>query len=115
VPDRTFTTIAKATTGQILTVDGPNSGLQWVIYQLSVETIPFRAGAIVVVRRNGRIITSSSSGGRASAQGPPAILMSNSDEITVQWDNVTPNDELLVTLFYTEQPFGAVPIGYGVV
>lgn len=113
--DRVFSTIATGTTGQVLQMEGPVSSLQWVIYQLSVETIPLEIGASVVVRRNGRIITTTSSGGRAAAQGPPAILFTNSDELSATWDGVQIGDQLLCTLMYTEQEWGAIPTGYGVV
>lgn len=113
--DKTFIMSATGTDNQILTIEGPSSGLQWTIYQLSVETIPFEAGASVIVRRNGRIITTSSTGGRAAAQGPPAIMFGAGDEMTVEWDGVANKDQLLCTLMYTEQNWGDIPDGYGVV
>lgn len=113
--DKTVSVFATGRTNQVLTVDGPAAGLQWILYQWSVETSPFEAGASVVVRRNGRLITSSSSGGRASAQGPPAFLFSPGDQFTVEWDGVASGDELIFSFMYREQQYGELPDGYGVV
>lgn len=106
---------ASGTSKQILTVDGPPSGIQWILYQWSVETSPFEAGASAIVRRNGRLLTSTASGGRAAAQGPPAFLFSPGDQFTVQWDGVVVNDELIFSFMYREQTWGELPDGYGVV
>lgn len=113
--DKTKSIFATGTSAQVMTIDGPPAGLQWILYQWSVETLPFEAGASVIVRRNGRLITSSTSGGRASAQGPPAFLFSPGDLFTVQWDGVAVNDELIFSWMYREQQYGELPDGYGVV
>jgi hypothetical protein len=112
--DFTFSKIAAATT-DTLRIDGPASGLQWIIWQLSVETIPFEAGATVIVRRNGRLITSSVSGGRAAAQGPPAVKLTNSDVLDITWQGVAIGDELVCTLMVESVFWGELGTSFGLV
>jgi hypothetical protein len=100
--DKTFSLTATGTDAQILTLGTPAAGLKWAVWQLTVDTIPFRPGATAQVKRNGSLFTSTYNGGRATASGPPAILIQAGDIVTVQWDQVQINDELLCHLYFEE-------------
>lgn len=115
VADKTFSTFATGTSSQILTLGQPPSGLQWIVWQLTVQTIPFEAGATAIVKRNGLYITSSVSGGRASAQGPPALRFLDTDVYTVQWDGVNSGDELICVILFEETQWNQYGSTFGLV
>lgn len=114
MPDQPFSAVA-TTTAVTVTINGPQSGLQWIVWQLSVETIPFRPGAVAVVKRNGRLVTSTVNGGRSAAQGPPALRISSSDVLTIDWTAVHVGDEAVCTLYYEETQWDQYGSTFGLV
>lgn len=112
--DKAFSTTANGT-ASTLTITGPASGLQWIIWQLSVSTQPYRASATATVKRNGLLLTSTFNGGSDAAQGPPAIILTASDTMTVDWASVTSGDELVCVLMYEEVQWGQIGTGVGIV
>jgi hypothetical protein len=112
--DLAFSKTAVATT-DTLHIDGPASGLQWILWQFSVETIPFEPGASAVVRRNGRLLAATNIGGRTDRQGPPAIQITNSDALDITWQGVRVGDELLCTLLVETTQWGQLGTSFGLV
>lgn len=104
---------ADSTGSATVTVVHGKSGLQWILWQLTIETIPTRTAASAVVRRNGAYITSSIIGSGSSAQGPPAIVLNDSDVLSVTWSNMTQGDECIARLLYEEVPYGQMGSTYG--
>ena len=102
-------------TGGTITIEHGKSGLQWIIWQLTVETIPARLSAQATLRKNGRYVTSTIVGSGSSAQGPPAILLNSNDVLTVLWIGMQAGDELIATPFYEEVPWGQHGTGFGLV
>ena len=87
----------------------PNkSGIQWSIAQVGIESVPQRATANATVRVNGRYITSSAIL-PSSASGTPAINLQYFEEMTVDFVGLTSGDNAVVTVFYTESPWGYTP------
>lgn len=95
--------------GTATTTMGPiPTGVQWTVWQISVETNPARAGSSVVVRKNFRIVSSAAlSLGAASAQAPPALVINPGDLLTATWAGMTAGDNCLVTWFYSEAPWSS--------
>jgi len=91
------------------------SGLNWIVWQVSVESIPVRSSANAVLRRNGIFVSSTIVGSASSAQGPPAFLLHQGDLLTVDWIGMTSGDECIATAFYEEVPIGQVGSGFGLV
>jgi hypothetical protein len=108
--DNTFTATADATGIATAVVQpGPPSTLTWVIAQISIETDPFRAGAAATITRNGRLVTSSSIASADTAYGPPAVAMNSGDNISCTWAGLQAGDVALMTIWFSEQPYGAAP------
>lgn len=107
--DYTQTAIADATGAAVATISLNNSGLVWIVAQISVETVPFRVGCTAVIRRNGIFVAGSPQGSSDTAYGPPAILLRTGDQLTVTWAGLTKGDQGKATAFYAEQPDSATP------
>lgn len=93
------------------TVQQNKSGLQWLVYQIAVETIPQRSSAQATVTLNGRYITSTVVGSGSSAQGPPYLTISGMDQLVVSWVGLTAGDSAILTLLYQETEWGVLPAG----
>lgn len=98
-----------------VTLPQPQGGIRWIIWQLTVETIPVVTGAQATVRRNGRYITSTVAGSGSSAQGPPALAYNPGDQLQVIFTNAGVNTECVVTLLYEEAPAGGKGSQFGLV
>jgi hypothetical protein len=85
------------------------TGIQWVVYQTSVETIPQGVGCSAYVKLNGRLVSSTPFGSSASASGPPAITINPGDDFMVMWTGAPVGSSLVATLFYQEIPYGQIP------
>lgn len=91
------------------------AGIQWLVYQISVATQPFRAGATASVFINNSYRTSTKYGGNDSAAGAPAWVLNDVDLIAVAWANVMGGDELILNLLYEEVLWGDYGSGVGLV
>jgi hypothetical protein len=107
--------LADSTGTCVVTLAEPQGGLRWIIWQMTVETIPVRSGAQATIRRNGRYITSTISASGSSAQGPPALAFNPGDVITVTWTGMTQGDECIVTTLYEEAQAGGKGSQFGLV
>lgn len=91
------------------------NGLQWNVWQMSVEVSAANSQAQVLsVRRNGRYITSSLTV-PSSAQGPPAIILGGSDNLDVAFTGMNAGEEAVVVLFYEEVRAGEFGSAFGLV
>lgn len=113
--DKSFTAIAIAGGTATVDITPVPGGLQWIVWQFTVETIPVRGAAQATVRRNGRYLTSTIVGSSSSAQGPPSLQLAPSDELTCTWVGLTVGDEAILTLFYEETEMGGHGSGFGIV
>lgn len=100
-----------------LTFDGTAipSGMQWIIAQITIETIPVRGSARCTVRRNGRYITSSIVGSGSSAQGPPYLLLNGTDTLSASWVGMQQGDECVLLLLYEQVPWGMTHLAQGII
>ena len=113
--DLPVSAIADSTGTAVVTLPPVQGGLKWIIWQITVETIPVRTGNQATVRRNGRYISSTVTGSNASAQGPPALNYNPNDVVTVTWTGMTQGDECIATILYEEAPFGGKGSQFGLV
>lgn len=113
--DGPFTTNADSTGTAVLTIPAPVSGRRWIIWQMTVETIPVRSGSQATIRRNSRYITSTVSASGSSAQGPPALAFNPGDILTVTWTGMTQGDECICTVLYEEVGAGGKGSQFGLV
>lgn len=109
----TVTATGKADGTAVIDFAHGKAGLQWVVSQISIETVPPRSSATVMVRLNGRYMTSSSDGSAISAQGPPSIRLQSNDILSVSWAALTLGDQCILTLFYQEGPWGVEDPSFG--
>jgi hypothetical protein len=87
----------------------------WIVWQVTVQSVPFRSGARVSIFVNGQYRTSSVNGGADSAQGPPAWTLYSDDTLSAQWTGLTVGDEVILQLLYEEVPIGQYGSGFGAV
>lgn len=97
------TAIANSAGTATVTYQHGKAGIQQVISQISVESIPKRLGSQAEVRLNGRYVTSTNAGSNQSASGPPYLVLDSFDTITVTWTGLTSGDQAILTLFLTER------------
>lgn len=110
MPDFTSSTPAAANGAATLTLQPVPTGLEWIVSQTSVESIPARNGSSITIRKNGRYITSTPlSLGAAAASGPPSIMLTSHDVLTLVFAGMTAGDTCIGTLLYTEYVVGTLP------
>lgn len=85
------------------------TGIQWIVYQTTVETIPQGVGCSAYVKLNGRLVSSTPFGSSASASGPPAITINPGEDFSVMWEGAPPLASLIATLLYQEVTYGNTP------
>jgi hypothetical protein len=85
------------------------TGIQWLVWQTSVETIPQGVGCSAYIKMNGRLVTSTPFGGSSAASGPPAITISPGDQFVVSWVGAPVGGSCVATLLYDEVPYGYRP------
>lgn len=99
------TAIAGAAGTAQVRIQHGRSGLQWVVSQISVQSIPLRTGATVTVNLNGQYWTSTSVL-PATASGQPFITLNASDLLTADFAFLTVGDSAILNLFYVETHWG---------
>lgn len=115
MPDFPATTTAAADGTATVTFTAVPTGLEWVVSQVGIETLPPRNGATATIRKNGRYITSSALGSGSSASGPPFITLTSHDVLTVTWANMALGDTCVAVLLYSEYIVGTLPGSVSVV
>lgn len=113
--DRPVTATADVNGNATALMKVDKSGVQWHVWQVSVETIPVRSSSRATLRRNGRYVSSTITGSGATAFGPPALLLNQNDQLTVDWIGMTAGDECIATPFYEEVQWGQPGTGFGLV
>lgn len=104
---------AGATTATV-TIQHGKAGLDWIVWQATVQSIPRRGGSNTTMYRDGTYITSSIVV-PASAQGPPSLLLHDINVLDTVFAGMTAGDECLVTLLYEEVPWGQHGSAFGLV
>lgn len=104
---------AAATTATV-TIQPGRSGLDWIVWQMTVTSIPRRGGGQVTVNRDGIYLTSTIII-PSSAQGPPAIVLHDSSVLESAFTGMVAGDECIVTLLYEEVPWGEHGTSFGLV
>ncbi len=84
------------------------SGIQWAVAQISAECRPSRVTQQVTTRLNGNYYTSSAVL-PSVASGAPAQLLQAIDILSFDFIGCTAGDNCIVTLSYTESPWGTIP------
>lgn len=84
------------------------SGIQWAVAQISVECRPSRVTQQVTTRLNGNYYTSSAVL-PSVASGSPAQLLQAIDVLSFEFIGCTVGDSCIVTISYTESPWGTIP------
>lgn len=85
------------------------TGIQWIVWQTAVETIPQGVGVSAYIRNNGRLVTSTPFGSASAASGPPAITISPGDQFEISWIGAPAGASCVATLLYNEVPYGERP------
>lgn len=96
---------AAGTTCQVR-IQHNRSGIDWVVSQISVETIPATPAGLAVVRRNGRYLTDTTQL-PAGAQGQPFYKLSASDVLTIDFSNLVAGTTAICTVSYQEGTWGS--------
>lgn len=109
MPDLVRAGVADASGSGTVTFNELPTGIQWIVYQTSVETIPVGVGCSAYIRKNGRLISSTPFGSSSSAAGPPAITINPGDDFSVDWEGAPVGSSLVATIFYTEVQYGNTP------
>lgn len=91
-----------------VTISPQKSGIQWAVAQSSVETRPYRGTAQCETRFNENFLTSSAVL-PATAGGAPAITLQANDNLSFRFTGCTQGDSCVVTIYYTESPWGTIP------
>lgn len=114
--DAAFRSVVPAgATSVTVTCNHNKQNIQWIVWQMSVESSnPNSTAQVDAVRRNGRLITSSFIV-PASAQGPPAIVLDGNDNLEVAFSAMLAGEEAIVTLFFQETQVGELGALNGVV
>lgn len=86
------------------------TGIQWIVYQTTVETIPQGVGCSAYIKRNGRLLSSTPFGSSASAGGQPAVTINPGDDFSIEWTGAPPLCSLIGSILYQEVPYGEIPM-----
>lgn len=105
---KAFSATVKADGTCLINISPDKSGIQWTVGQTGVESVPTRATGTVTTRLNGNYLTSTATM-PASAGGQPAINMQATDTLSFLFTGLTVGDNAIVTLYYTETPWGTIP------
>lgn len=105
---RPYTARAGAAGTCTVTIRPELSGVQWTIAQIGVETQPARVTAQATTRMNGNYLTSTAVMPSTSS-GVPAVNLQASDTLTFDFIGMTSGDTAVVTIYYTESPWGTIP------
>lgn len=84
------------------------SGIQWAVAQISAECRPSRITQQMTTRFNGNYY-SSTSVLPSTASGAPAQTLQAIDVFSFDFVGCTAGDSCVVSLYYTESPWGTVP------
>lgn len=84
------------------------SGIQWAVAQITAECKPSRNTQQVTVRVNGNYYTSSAVL-PSTASGAPAQMLQATDTMSFAFSGCTAGDSCIVTIYYTESPWGTTP------
>lgn len=101
-------TASSAGAGSVDFSDVP-TGVQWIVWQTSVETLPQGVGCSAYIKLNRRLVTSTAFGSSSAASGPPAVTISPGDTYTIEWLGAPAGSSLIGTLMYNEVPYGQRP------
>lgn len=106
MPFRQFpgTIIANGTAQVIIQQD--NASMEWDVYQVSVNAPATSGKASAIMTYNGFFVTRTSQAAGDTAIGPPDIILSRADIITISFSNANPGDLVNVGVWYTENPAG---------
>jgi hypothetical protein len=85
------------------------TGIQWIVWQTSVETIPQTTGCSAYIKMNGRLVTSTQFGSSSAASGPPAITINPGDQFVISWIGAPASGSCIATILYDEVPYGYRP------
>lgn len=107
--------VAPGATTATVTVQHGKGGRWWLVWQYSVITEPVRLSAVATVMVNNLYRDSTTTGGQATASGPPAWVLNDSDTFSVVWQNLQPGDEAILNLLYEEVAAGQYGSGFGLV
>lgn len=91
-----------------INISPDKSGIQWTVGQTGVESVPTRTTGTCTTRLNGNYLTSTATL-PASAGGQPAINIQATDTLSFLFQGLTQGDSAIVTLYYTETPWGTIP------
>ncbi len=108
------TFVAVGATTSTVSIQHGKSGIDWIVWQMTVQSIPRRGSANVTVTRDGLYITSSLVV-PSSAQGPPSIVLHTGSVLDTAFAGMLARDECLVTLLYEEVPWGQHGSQFGLV
>lgn len=84
------------------------TGIQWVVSQVGIETVPAGTAVPAVIRLNGRFVTSSANASSDAAQGPPYITINPGDQLTITWSGAPSRCSLIANIYLTEYPYGQI-------
>lgn len=103
---RTFQTRVDEHGNAIVHVQTLTTAMEWDIYQISVKTQVFWVFTQSEIQINGFFVCGSPQGSLDTATGPPDIVLTPGDDLTVAWINASPGDIATVGIWYNENPVG---------
>lgn len=81
--------------------------MEWDVYQISTLCPnPINCPARAYVYLNGFLVCQTNHAGSDTATGPPDVILSRGDTLTISFVTGTPGDLVQVSMWYTEVPAG---------
>jgi hypothetical protein len=107
MPFRSFPgVIASDGTGSVL-IQQDNASVEWDISQVSINTSTGKGTRVTAqMLLNGFFLAATTQGSGDTATGPPDIILSRSDILTIAFSGGNPGDKTNVGIWYTEQNAG---------
>ena len=109
---KSFSGIINATGNLDINIQQDNALKEWDIFQISTLCPnPANCPAVASVFLNGFFLCNSYHAGQDTAVGPPDVILSRGDTLTVSFSTGTPGDQTVVSIWYTEYDAGTVVAG----
>ena len=103
---RTFQTILDTTGYGEIDLSPYIESMEWDIYQLSIHTGKTTSACTCEIKHNGFFLCNSLQGWKDTAVGPPDIVVTPGDTLSICWYDGASKDQATVGIWYNENPTG---------
>jgi hypothetical protein len=106
MPFRSFPGVVASDGTATVLIQQDNALKEWDIHQVSVNAPVTSSKATVQMLVNGFFLTKSAQAAGDTATGPPDVILSRSDIMTLAFAGANPGDRVNVAVWYTENVAG---------